>query len=157
MAEAREKFEITHLSKAARVPRAAFLRMKDAALGYDYSLSLVFIDAKKMQTLNRERRNKDYPTDILSFTLDKNAGEIFICPTAARAKAKEFGRTYPNYLAFIFIHGLIHLKGLTIALQWRDMRKNYERNLKFNDLLFAIRSGQNLFLGEQLLVNSSSC
>lgn len=130
MAEDRGNFEITHFSKAARVPRAAFLRMKNSALGKDYSLSLVFIDEKTMRKLNRDRRGKDYPTDILSFSLDKNAGELFICPDAAEAKAKKFGRTYPNYLAYLFIHGCMHLKGFDHSATMERYEKALRKKFK---------------------------
>jgi probable rRNA maturation factor len=64
-----------------------------------------------MRKLNRDHRKKDYATDILSFNVDKNVGEIVINPDKARQKAPLFERTYDNYLKFIFIHGLFHLKG----------------------------------------------
>jgi rRNA maturation RNase YbeY len=38
-------------------------------------------------------------------------GEIYIYPAKAKSKAREFDRTYENYLTFLFIHGLFHLKG----------------------------------------------
>jgi len=129
MVEGSKNFEITNFSKAARVPRAAFLGIKDAALGKNYSLSLVFINEKGMQELNRERRGKDYPTDILSFSLNKNTGEIFICPTVTQKKSKEFGRTYPNYLTYLFIHGCMHLKGFdhsaTMERHENKLRKKF--------------------------------
>lgn len=51
------------------------------------------------------------PTDILSFTLDKNAGEIFINIPYSKKKCKKFDRAFSNYIKFLFIHGLMHLKG----------------------------------------------
>lgn len=82
-----------------------------------------------MQTLNRVHRGKDYATDILSFELEKNAGEIFICKSAAAKKAGLFDRTLENYLAFLFIHGLCHLKGMhhgaTMERQERKIRKQF--------------------------------
>jgi probable rRNA maturation factor len=56
-------------------------------------------------------RQKDYATDILSFGLDDESGEIIMNPQKVAKKAKEFGRSYENYLVFLFIHGLFHLKG----------------------------------------------
>jgi probable rRNA maturation factor len=64
-----------------------------------------------MQLINRDHHFKDKPTNILSFPLDTTTGQIFICPEYARKEAPDFERTYENYLAFLFIHGLIHLKG----------------------------------------------
>lgn len=88
-----------------------FLKMKDAALGKKYELSIVFVGRKLGQKLNTKHRKKNYATDILSFPIDKTTGEIFLQPEALKKKAKEFGRTPENYLRFLVIHGLIHLKG----------------------------------------------
>jgi probable rRNA maturation factor len=96
---------------APRIDGALFSRLKDKVLGKDYELSLVFVGKHLGRRLNRENRKKDYVTDILSFPLDKKNGEMFINPQKANLKSKEFGRSYSNYLQFIFIHGLFHLKG----------------------------------------------
>jgi probable rRNA maturation factor len=85
--------------------------MKKEVLGDEYELTLVFVGEKRARALNKKFRNKDYATDILSFPIDKETGEIFVYPPKAEKKAKEFGRNFPNYLQFLFIHGLFHLKG----------------------------------------------
>ncbi len=87
--------------------------MKNEALGKEYKLSLVIADDKLIRKLNREYREKDKTTDILSFPLEKNQGEIFLNLKKCKIKAKEFDRTFENYVAFVFIHGLIHLKGMS--------------------------------------------
>ena len=85
--------------------------MKEAVLGKDYDLSLVFIGNKRSQKLNKEYRDKDKPTNILSFPLENTQGEIFINLAFSKKHAKDFGRTEKNFVAFLFIHGLFHLKG----------------------------------------------
>ena len=95
----------------ATIPDVDFVGIKKAVLGDTYSLSLNFIGPKKIQVLNSSYRKKDEVTDILSFPLANDAGEIFICPTETRRQSKNFGRDYKNFLAFLFIHGCVHLKG----------------------------------------------
>ncbi len=95
-----------------KLPRLPFERMKNAVLGQKYSASLVIVGRATSKKLNFQYRKKNTPTDILSFSLEKNVGEIFINPDMAHRKAKEFERTYANYIGFLFIHGLYHLKGL---------------------------------------------
>jgi probable rRNA maturation factor len=95
----------------AKQPRVDFLRIKRSSLGKDYKLSVIFVTAPIIRKLNRVYRGKDATTDILSFPLFKNEGEIYICPIEARKEAKKFERPYDNFIAFLFIHGCMHLKG----------------------------------------------
>jgi len=88
-----------------------FTKIKEAVLGKEYELSFSFISSEKMKKLNLTYRNINSPTDILSFPLSKKEGEMFICLAEARKEAEKFDRPYENFLRFLFIHGLVHLKG----------------------------------------------
>ena len=101
--------------------------MKDAVLGKNYELSLVFIGDKLSRRLNRERREKDKPTNILSFSLDKTAGEIFINLRLSRKQAQDFEREYENFIAFLFIHGLFHLKGFDHGSRMESKEKEIRK------------------------------
>jgi len=83
-------------------PRIPFEKIKDKVLGKKYELSLVFCGDKLSQKLNRTYRQKNYPTNILSFPVSKNSGEIFI----------NLSRTKGFSVPHLFIHGLLHLKGM---------------------------------------------
>ncbi len=89
----------------------AFRAIKNAILGPEYTLTLIFVQPQEIAKLNLIYRNKKEPTDILSFPLSKTEGEIYICPSVSRTEAKKFDRTYKNFIAFIFIHGCVHLIG----------------------------------------------
>lgn len=106
-----EGFSITNTTKST-LPRVSFAKIKDAALGKKYSLSLVFIGEAKSKFLNNTYRGKNKPTNVLSFSVEKNIGEIFITPAVVRKQIKQFGRNYENLITFLFIHGLMHLKGM---------------------------------------------
>ncbi len=86
--------------------------MTEKVLGPDYEFSLVFIGPEEMRKLNKHYRDNDKATDILSFPLTENSGEIFICLEQVKEKAKEYNQTVENHTAFLFIHGLHHLKGM---------------------------------------------
>ncbi|MEI6042601.1 MAG: rRNA maturation RNase YbeY [bacterium] len=93
-----------------------FDKIKDKVMGSNYELSLNFIGKERMRTLNRTHREKDYTTDVLSFPLDdlgikSEMGEVFINLDVANKKSKDFDRTPKNYLLFLFVHSLMHLKG----------------------------------------------
>lgn len=89
-----------------------FDAMKNAVLGESYLLSVAIVSEDASQRLNRTYRGIDTPTDILSFPLGEGEGEIVFNLEEAREEAKKFGREFDNFLAFLFIHGLVHLKGL---------------------------------------------
>jgi probable rRNA maturation factor len=103
-------FNITNTTKA-RLPSLAFADMKDAVLGKKYELSVIIVTKSVIQKLNKEYREINKPTDILSFPLSEDFGEIYINPDMTKIEARKFGRDYENFFAFLFIHGLVHLKG----------------------------------------------
>lgn len=88
-----------------------FTKIKNKILGNEYELSLVFVGTQEMTKLNEGYRNKEGPTDILSFEIAKNIGEIVIAPVIANKKAKKFNETPRQYALHLFIHGCLHLKG----------------------------------------------
>ena len=106
-----KNFSLTNTTKST-LPGVPFAKIKKKALGSKYSLSLVFIGEKKSQTLNKIYRGKNKPTNVLSFNISKNKGEIFITPSVVRRQIKLFQRKFDNLVAFLFIHGLMHLKGM---------------------------------------------
>ncbi|MBI1975759.1 MAG: rRNA maturation RNase YbeY [Candidatus Vogelbacteria bacterium] len=96
-------------TRPAAIPYAA---LANHILGVDYDLSLVFVGDKRTRTLNRQYRGKDKPTNVLSFPLEHESGEIFLNPRRIMLEARSQGKPYANYTAYLFIHGLLHLKGL---------------------------------------------
>lgn len=104
-----------------------FEKIKNAILGEKYDLSLVFVSAKKIQGLNKTYRNINKPTDILSFPLSKTAGEILICKTETKKMMKEFGRNFDNFLAFLFIHGCVHLKGFDHGPKMEKVEEKFRK------------------------------
>jgi len=82
-------------------------------LGKRYDLSVAFVSVREMRRLNRLYLGKDRATDILSFPLSPTSGEILFCMSEVKKEAKRFKRTPENFLLFLLIHGLCHLKGYT--------------------------------------------
>ncbi len=105
-----ETFSLINSTKAT-LPEWPFVQMKNAVLGEQYELSVAIVSEKKIHELNLVHREKDSPTDILSFPLDEQNGEIYLNLDYTKKKAREFGQTYENYLGYLFIHGLLHLNG----------------------------------------------
>ena len=89
-----------------------FTRLKTKVLGRDFELSLVFADKKLSRKLNKKYRGKDKPTNVLSFPLSKKSGEIFIDLETAKDEAPKFEMSFTEFVKYLFIHGLLHLKGM---------------------------------------------
>lgn len=87
------------------------LTIKNQILGKNYELSIVIVGDKKIQNLNKKFRNKNYPTDTLSFSISKNMGEIFIDLKIANKKSINFQMSPQKYFYYLLIHSMLHLKG----------------------------------------------
>ena len=83
--------------------------------------SITFIDDEKMHEMNKKYRGVDRTTDVLSFALndaDENfvaeievLGDIFISIPKMLEQAREYDHSAKRELAFLTIHGLLHLLG----------------------------------------------
>lgn len=93
------------------LPRVPFKRIAGEILGQKGQVVLVFATPKEARRLNKKYRNKDYVPNVLTFPLSARAGEIILCPQSVRKSMKEFGLSYTHMTLFLFIHGLLHLKG----------------------------------------------
>ena len=85
------------------------------------TFSIVFVDEEKIQYLNKNYRNIDRVTDVISFAFEDNAkvvynnmrflGEIYICIPKMIEQSIEYGHSEIRELAFLTVHGLLHLLG----------------------------------------------
>jgi probable rRNA maturation factor len=117
-----ENFEITNKTKG-KLPSLPFTEMKETILGKRYNLSLVFIGATRSRGLTKKYRKKDKVSNVLSFPIDENAGEIFITRVEAMREAKLFDKTPTKHIGFLFIHGLLHLKGYSHGSKMESKEK----------------------------------
>ncbi|MCA9353094.1 rRNA maturation RNase YbeY [Patescibacteria group bacterium] len=96
-----------------RIPLLPFVEVKEAILGKSYELSVVFPTLEHSRELHRKWKKKSDPVNILSFPLDQDTGEIIMTLSVARREARKYERNYREHLLFLFIHGCLHLKGMT--------------------------------------------
>lgn len=101
----------------------------------------------KIRSLNRQYRQKDYATDVLSFPVYQNLrpdkkssektfsevelGDLIICKEIARSQSSEFNISYEEEIVHLAVHGFLHLLGFDHELsskEERTMEKN-EREL----------------------------
>lgn len=101
---------VTHTIK--QLPAIDFSTIKKCVIGANYELSLALVGTTRARAINQSTRSKDYIPNILSFPLTETAGEIYLCPAVATREAHRYGRTAAEHITFLFIHGLLHLKGM---------------------------------------------
>ena len=99
----------------------------------DLELDLTFMNIEEIKILNKEKRNINKPTDVLSFpylnlkagklsvlehkqdinpeTNNLMLGEIIICEDIAKEQAEEFNHSLTREVCYLYIHGLLHLLG----------------------------------------------
>lgn len=94
-----------------RVPRIDFSHIANKILPNSYSLSLVLIGDYLGKKLNQEHKGRSYATNVLSFPLSHDSGEIFINVRKAAREAPAYNHSTREHIAFLFIHGALHLAG----------------------------------------------
>ncbi len=120
------EIEIQSVSISDNIPTDdQFHRWVKAALdGRDgpYSLAIRVVDEAEMQSLNLSYRQKDYPTNVLSFPSDlpdnlppelreSLLGDVLICAPVVEREASEQKRPQSDHWAHLTIHGVLHLLG----------------------------------------------
>ena len=92
-------------------------------INLDGNFSVTFVSDEEIEELNREYREKDEPTDILTFALsdgdefpnpegEKELGDVFISLESMRRNAREFEVPDDEELERLLLHGLLHLLGM---------------------------------------------
>ena len=83
--------------------------------------NIIFVDNNTIHKINKEYRGIDRETDVISFALEDNKdidlevgrvlGDIYISVDKMKSQAKEYGHSEKREMAFLTIHGLLHLLG----------------------------------------------
>ncbi len=106
-------------------------------------ISIVFVSSERVKRLNKTYRNKNEATDVLSFSsedsgkekflslekVEKDLGEIIICPEEVRESAKKNNVSFKRELVWVLIHGILHLLGYT----HEESKKEAEKMRKKED------------------------
>lgn len=126
---------IDELSVLDSEKQASVEKLLQFAAGYlklpeDVEMSVSFTDNQGIQIINRDYRDKDQPTDVISFALEdegeeelqiifeeeaealpRNLGDIIISTERAAEQAEEYGHSFERELGFLAVHGFLHLNG----------------------------------------------
>jgi probable rRNA maturation factor len=95
-------------------------------------LSIALVSDAEIKRLNKLYRNKNKPTDVLSFPIGEKVedwlilGDIVISVDTAKRQAKEFGHSLEEELKRLLVHGLVHLLGYDHELGGEEEKKFFE-------------------------------
>ncbi|SIS66673.1 rRNA maturation RNase YbeY [Alicyclobacillus vulcanalis] len=107
-------------------PHAFVQRVLEAAaerIDASGEVSVLFVDDETIHELNRTYRQVDRPTDVLSFAMNEGEdlvdpdeidpilGDIVVSIDRAREQAEAYGHSLARELAFLLVHGFLHLNG----------------------------------------------
>lgn len=99
------KEEIAAIKLAIEKTLAAH-RIKNTEVGF------TMVDPSEIRRLNRDFRNIDRVTDVLSFPIDDQMlGDIVVCKKRLSKQAKAYGNSYLRELSYLTVHSVLHLLG----------------------------------------------
>jgi probable rRNA maturation factor len=107
------KFEDAPLHRAA-LSRHKVTRWIRHALESPAEITVRIVDAEEGQTLNRDYRQKDYATNVLTFDYTMEpvvTADLVLCAPVVAQEAKEQGKTLEAHYAHLIVHGTLHAQG----------------------------------------------
>lgn len=117
---------ITNKTKGTPTPVGVpFVSIKNKILGKNYDLSIGFLSPSKQKIINYKYRKINKTTNILSFPFSENSGEITFDLAKVKKDAKLFSMTFPVFLRYLLIHGLLHLKGFEHSATMEKEEKKF--------------------------------
>jgi probable rRNA maturation factor len=129
-----------------RSVRRAMSRIMKYLYCSDKIISLLFVDNKEIREINRRYLSRDYPTNVISFSLTEGEfgdinpnilGDIVISAETAFKDAQKSGIDFNDELAFLMIHGVLHL--LNYDHGDASHRKTQEMKKKEQELFYMLK------------------
>ena len=98
------------IKEVSKLLKKVFKKVKEKK-----NMSIVFVSLEQIQELNKNYRQIDKVTDVLSFPNDdpddKTLGDIFISMDKAKEQAISYGHSLEREVGFLAVHGYLHLLG----------------------------------------------
>lgn len=148
------KVNIVNKQKKEKIPtgirmlirRACVAVLKMEQFHENAEVEVSFVDDEEIHKLNRDFRNIDRSTDVLSFPLGENGvydknpatgacmlGDIVISVEHAKEQAERYGHTFQREMAFLTVHSMLHLLGydhVNGGIEAETMREKEEEVLQ---------------------------
>lgn len=111
-------------------------------------VSVTFTDDDRIHELNKQFRNIDRATDVLSFPLGENGvydtnydtgakmlGDVVISVSHAIAQAEEYGHSIQREIGFLTVHSMLHLLGYDHINNEQEEKEMFSRQKEILDML----------------------
>ena len=98
----------------AALPRHKVARWMRHALASEAQITVRIVDATEGQALNRDYREKNYPTNVLTFAYTLQpvvTADLVLCAPVVAKEAKDQGKTLQAHYAHLIVHGALHAQG----------------------------------------------
>jgi len=98
----------------AALPRHKVIKWIRHALQDDAEITVRIVDAEEGQALNRDYRQKDYATNVLTFDYTQEpivTADLVLCAPVVAKEAKEQNKTLEEHYAHLLVHGTLHAQG----------------------------------------------
>lgn len=98
----------------AALPRHSVTRWIRHALQSDAEITVRIVDAYEGQALNRDYRQKDYATNVLTFDYTQHpmvTADLVLCASVVAQEAKANNKTLQAHYAHLLVHGTLHAQG----------------------------------------------
>ncbi len=98
----------------AALPRHSVARWIRHALESDAEITVRIVDAEEGRALNREYRQRDYATNVLTFDYTQEpivTADLVLCAPVIAKEAKDNKKTLAAHYAHLLVHGTLHAQG----------------------------------------------
>ncbi len=131
-----DKIELTQVLEEL-IKKAICASLEEEARTKNYEVSVSLVDNKEIRDLNKQYRNVDSATDVLSFPMDEDfgigapfLGDIIISVEKAMEQSKEYGHTIDREIAYLVVHSMFHLMGYDhLTKSDKDLMRKKEKSV----------------------------
>jgi probable rRNA maturation factor len=98
----------------AALPRHKVARWVRHALERDAEITVRIVGAEEGQALNRDYRQRDYATNVLTFDYTQEpvvTADLVLCAPVVEQEARDAGKTLQAHYAHLLVHGTLHAQG----------------------------------------------
>lgn len=125
---------VQYACEAQDLPERALVRRAlRAAYDNGGTVTIRFVGTEEGQELNRQYRNKNYPTNVLSFAYDNEIeliGDLIICWPVVQQEAINQNKAVLDHCAHLLVHGMLHLQGYDHETDAQaEVMENLERQI----------------------------